>query len=182
MRRALAVLLAATTFVGCTHEPEHAAHAPYAGQERRDVKALSADEVAGYLSGAGMGFAKVAELNHYPGPMHVLELEDELGLTDAQRRRVEASFKEMKAEATRLGERLVEEERALDALFAGGDAAEADVRDLIDEIGCLRAGVRHAHVRAHLQTKEVLSPEQVAAYDAKRGYDGAVHQHDGRLR
>ena len=30
---------------------------------------LSPQEVKQYLSGAGMGYAKAAELNHFPGPM-----------------------------------------------------------------------------------------------------------------
>lgn len=47
---------------------------PYAGQETREIKALSPDEVAAHLEGRGMGFAKAAELNHYPGPKHVLDL------------------------------------------------------------------------------------------------------------
>ena len=33
------------------------AASPYAGQESRDIKALSADDVQSYLSGKGMGFA-----------------------------------------------------------------------------------------------------------------------------
>jgi hypothetical protein len=60
---------------------------PYSGEERREIKALSKEEVNGYLSGDGMGFAKVAELNHHPGPRHVLELADQLQLSDEQRRR-----------------------------------------------------------------------------------------------
>ena len=44
------------------------AQSPYAGQESREIKSLSPAEVDGYLAGAGMGFAKAAELNGYPGP------------------------------------------------------------------------------------------------------------------
>jgi hypothetical protein len=43
-------------------------HSPYAGQEKRAVKTLSPDEeIQALLNGRGMGLAKVAELNHYPG-------------------------------------------------------------------------------------------------------------------
>jgi len=52
-------------------------HSPYAGQEKRSIKALSQAQIENFLSGAGMGFAKAAELNHYPGPKHVLELADQ---------------------------------------------------------------------------------------------------------
>jgi hypothetical protein len=46
---------------------------PYAGQAGREIKALSREEVEGLLAGQGMGYAKAAELNRYPGPAHVLE-------------------------------------------------------------------------------------------------------------
>jgi len=39
---------------------------PYAGQQARSIKALSADDVAALLKGEGMGMAKAAELNGYP--------------------------------------------------------------------------------------------------------------------
>lgn len=37
-------------------------HTPYAGQEKREIKALSSEDINGYLTGHGMGFAKAAEL------------------------------------------------------------------------------------------------------------------------
>ena len=43
-----------------------------------------------FLAGAGMGYAKAAELNSYPGPMHVLELADRLGLTPDQQTKTKA--------------------------------------------------------------------------------------------
>ncbi|MGH7485986.1 MAG: hypothetical protein ACREMY_10365, partial [bacterium] len=46
---------------------------PYAGQQSREIKALSQEEAAGLLAGKGMGFAKAAELNGFAGPAHVLE-------------------------------------------------------------------------------------------------------------
>ena len=63
--------LIATLFI-CTAVASAAEiSSPYAGQETREIKALSRDEINGYLSGDGMAFAKAAELNHYPGPKHV---------------------------------------------------------------------------------------------------------------
>jgi hypothetical protein len=43
---------------------------PYVGQEYREIKALSTQEISDYISGRGMGLAKAAELNGYPGPAH----------------------------------------------------------------------------------------------------------------
>ena len=66
------------------------AQSPYVNDQGRALKALSADEAAGYLEGRGLGLAKPAELNGYPGPMHVLELADALALTPAQTRQAGA--------------------------------------------------------------------------------------------
>jgi hypothetical protein len=62
---------------------------PYVGQESREIKALSPQEISDYLSGKGMGLAKAAELNGYPGPAHVIELAAELELTPEQKTKTE---------------------------------------------------------------------------------------------
>jgi hypothetical protein len=57
------------------------------GQQTRTIKALSDDsddDIAALLKGEGMGMAKAAELNDYPGPAHVLTLALELKLTENQ--------------------------------------------------------------------------------------------------
>jgi hypothetical protein len=41
---------------------------PYVGQQFREIKALSPQEISDYLSGKGMGLAKAAELNGYLVP------------------------------------------------------------------------------------------------------------------
>src|SRR5262245_26723374 len=88
---------------------------PYAGQEQREIKALSAEEIQGYLSGSGMGLAKAAELNHYPGPKHVLDLAEPLQLSIEQRQKTQTIFAAMRTEAVRLGTQLIARERQLDA-------------------------------------------------------------------
>jgi hypothetical protein len=70
---------------------------PYAGQQTRQIKALSDDDIAALLKGEGTGYAKAAELNGYPGPKHVLDLAGQLKLTEAQRRQVQAIFDRMGA-------------------------------------------------------------------------------------
>src|SRR4051812_36998146 len=88
------------------------AAAPYAGMERRQVKALSDQQIADLEAGRGMGLALAAELNGYPGPLHVLEHADALGLTSDQQTRTRALFDAMKAETIPLGRRLIAEETA----------------------------------------------------------------------
>ncbi len=145
---------------------------PYAGQQARAVKALSDQQIADLRAGRGMGLALPAELNGYPGPMHVLELAGPLDLTPDQRQRTEALFAAMKAEAIPLGERLIADETALDLLFAEKRATLAAVDAASSRIGATQAALRAAHLRYHLEMVALLTPEQVARYAALRGYGG----------
>jgi Spy/CpxP family protein refolding chaperone len=155
---------------------------PYAGQEQREIKALSAEEIEGYLSGSGMGLAKAAELNHYPGPRHVLDLAEPLQLSDEQRQQTQAIFEAMRTEAVRLGTQLVARERQLDTLFAAGTISEAQVEQLVTEIATIHGQLRAVHLRAHLAQKAILTPDQRRRYDALRGYNTSRHDHGGPHR
>ncbi len=157
---------------------------PYVGQEARDIKSLSAEDVDAYLAGKGMGLAKAAELNGYAGPSHVLELASQLALTPAQRARTEALFASMESKATSLGRELVEEERKLDRLFAGRTVTAALLASSLGKIGSLQARVRGAHLEAHLAQVKILTSEQNVRYAQLRGYGsaGAHTGHNGQHR
>lgn len=131
---------------------------------------LSADDVAGLLAGAGMGLARPAEMNSYPGPMHVLELADDLGLTPEQRTEAERLMHEVKAEARTLGAQIVERERHLDQLFAGGEATPEMVDRISAHIAVANGQLRAAHLRAHVAMRDALTPEQIVTYDRLRGH------------
>jgi Spy/CpxP family protein refolding chaperone len=154
---------------------------PYAGQDSREIKSLSVDEIKGYLIGDGLGYAKAGELNHFPGPKHVLALGDHLDLTADQRSRIQAIAEEMTAAAIPLGREIVDAERDLDRRFAAGTVDEATLRPATERIGYLQGRLRAVHLFAHLATRKVLSPDQVATYDKMRGYglggDASVHDH-----
>ena len=149
---------------------------PYAGQEKQAIKALSAEEMQGYLSGSGMGLAKAAELNHYPGPRHVLDLVDHLQLSDEQRRKTQMVFEAMRTEAVRLGQQLIDRERHLDTLFAAGTISEAQLEQLVAALATIHGQLRAVHLRAHLAQRTILTPEQLRRYDALRGYDASSQQ------
>jgi Spy/CpxP family protein refolding chaperone len=168
MRPLLLALLATLGMVhgGLAGSPD----TPYAGLERRPIKALSAEQVDDLLSGRGMGLALPAELNGYPGPRHVLDLADELGLTAEQQDETARLFEEMQARAIALGERIVAGEQALDRLFSDGQASETAIRDATLEIGRLRGELRAVHLGYHLAMRDLLTREQTAAYQELRGY------------
>ncbi|WP_420472968.1 Spy/CpxP family protein refolding chaperone [Noviherbaspirillum sp. ST9] len=152
--------------------PARAADTPYAGQERRPIKALSEQDIADYRSGRGMGASLAAELNHYPGPRHVLDHAQALGLSNSQKGTTQQLYDDMAREAARLGELIVAKEAELETLFAGAKASHDNTAALVREIGALQAEYRLVHLGAHLSMRAVLSPEQVADYDKLRGYQG----------
>ena len=157
-----------------------AQHQPYGGLQMRAVKALSDQQVADLKAGRGMGLALAAELNGYPGPMHVLELAVPLGLSDAQRERVARLFEAMKTEAVALGEKLIAAETDLDRQFSNKVVTEASLAKGVEEIAALQGALRAAHLRYHLATVEILTSDEVARYGELRGYAGGVpgsHQH-----
>jgi Spy/CpxP family protein refolding chaperone len=153
------------------HEHGHAVHVHEAdAHDARVPSGLSAEEVEGLLGGAGLGMARPAELHSYPGPLHVLELAEPLGLTDDQQATAERLRADMLAEAVPLGHQLVDAERTLDAVFASGAATAADVERAVAQAAAVRARLRSAHLRAHLAMRDALSPAQIAAYDRLRGH------------
>jgi len=149
---------------------------PYVKEQGRDIKALSPDETASLLAGKGMGFAKAAELNGYPGPLHVLELAPSLGLTEKQRGDTQVLFDSMQAKASSLGRELVDAERTLDKLFAEKSANAESLAAALARIGELQSKVRGAHLEAHIAQARILTPEQNARYVDLRGY-GSAHAH-----
>lgn len=167
----LAFTLAATAAVAQHGHHSHGGSAsPYAGQQSREIKALSEQELKDLLAGAGMGLAKAAELNRYPGPMHALELADRVGLTPEQRDRLGTLMHRHKAQARKLGERVVVLERELDALFAHGKATPGEVERLTLAIGEAQGRLRADHLKTHIETTALLTPEQVDRYVKARGY------------
>jgi Spy/CpxP family protein refolding chaperone len=154
------------------HTPQAAPGAtqPHAGLERRAIKALSPDQAEDLLAGRGMGLALAAELNGYPGPMHVLEHADALRLAPAQRARAEALRAAMLAEARPIGARIVALEEELDGLFARGEADAGRLAALTAQIGALQGRLREAHLAAHVGMREALTPDQRRAYATLRGY------------
>ena len=149
----------------------------YAGMQTRPIKALSDQQIADLKAGRGMGYALAAELNGYPGPAHVLEFRKELSLTERQRQQIDDLFARMKAQAVPLGERLIGLESELDKQFATKAITEASLKTAVDKIGIAQGELRAAHLKYHLLTLDVLTPEQVARYSELRGYKQPAHQH-----
>ncbi|MGZ3410585.1 MAG: Spy/CpxP family protein refolding chaperone [Xanthobacteraceae bacterium] len=157
------------------------AQSPYAGMQSRNIKALSEQQIADLAAGRGMGLALPAELNGYPGPSHVLELSDKLGLSGEQKARIENLFGSMKAEALPLGQKLLDEETTLDHQFAARSVTPESLKAATAQIGQTQAELRNTHLKYHLETVKILSAEQVQHYAALRGYGSDApmqHRHN----
>ena len=177
--RTLLLVLAASLLT----VPGLAAEMPYAGQQARTIKALSDDDIAALRKGEGMGMAKAAELNGYPGPVHVLTLAKQLGLTESQQRDVAAIFARMSAAAKPLGGELIAQEQTLDRLFAKGEITPDRLAAATAAIAELQGRLRSVHLSAHLETRALLNADQIARYQQLRGYGDpqapAQHHHHG---
>lgn len=175
--------LRAATFLAILALPvaAGAVEQPYAGYEARDIKALSPEEIAALESGEGFGQALSAELNGFPGPRHVIDLATDLSLTSAQREAVAALFGAMQAEAIAAGEAVLAAEAGLEAAFRSGTLSEDDLAARTEEIGRLRGALRGIHLKYHLRTRALLTPQQAALYSAARGYAGGHSGHAGHM-
>jgi Spy/CpxP family protein refolding chaperone len=153
------------------------AQTPYAGMESRSIKALSDQQIADLKAGRGMGLAMAAELNGYPGPLHVLELADKIDLSAEQRTGVQRLFDSMKAEAMPLGSRLIEQEAELDRQFASRTITPESLKASIAAVAATQGELRETHLKYHLSTGAILSPSQTSKYAELRGYGGGHRRH-----
>jgi hypothetical protein len=177
MLRSAVALVAILAFVSSSTAQQQ----PYGGLQSRTVKALSPQQIDDLKSGRGMGLALAAELNGYPGPLHVLELATPLALTEAQRQKMQDLIAAMKADTIPLGERLIAHEQELDDLFAKKAVTPESLAAVTATIGSTQGALRAAHLRYHLYTLAELTPEQVQRYMQLRGYTAPAapgpHQH-----
>jgi hypothetical protein len=140
------------------------------GQEKREIKSLSEADIEDLMNGRGWGLAKAAELNGVPGPLHLLEMKEEIGLSGEQIKKIEDLFHIMKKQAIPLGLGLIELERKLNSHFAKGTITEKLLLELLEEIVQVRKQLRYVHLSAHLKTPNILTTEQIALYNKLRGY------------
>ena len=150
---------------GAIHGTSSHAHA-----QSTEVPSLSPREVRELRNGDGMGLARAAELNHFPGPKHLLDLASQLGLGDVQTRRIEEIHDKMKEQAIAKGEAILEAELHLVHLFASGQPSVAAVTRIAEHLGLMRGQLRAIHLLAHIEAARELTPEQIEGYDRLRGY------------
>lgn len=174
--RTLIGLVATLLFAGSVLAQQQ----PYANLQTRSIKTLSDQQIADLNAGRGMGLALAAELNGYPGPIHAIELAGELHLSPEQITKLRALFEAMKAEAIPLGASLISQERELNNAFANRTITLANLETTTQKIGTTQGALQAAHLKYHLSTVAILTPEQVSRYNELRGYkaeEGPTQHH-----
>ena len=146
---------------------------PYVEQLDSPVRGLSSDEVDNLLNGKGAGYARMAELNGYPGLRHVLDLSSQLNLSTKQETKIQAAFEEMQSQAKTIGKTIVSKEQELSEAFASGKITNTELEKQIQELARLYGELRKTHLQAHLQINPLLSTEQIKKYNQIRGYETA---------
>ena len=149
---------------------EHSHKSKYVGEEKREIKSLSESDIEELENGKGWGFAKAAELNGVPGPIHLLEMKKEIRLSSEQIQKIEDIYQKMKKQAIPLGLELIELERRLNNHFANRTITDNLLHELLGEIVQVRKKLRYAHLSAHLKTPDILTFEQITLYNELRGY------------
>lgn len=169
------VLLSVGIFIGFSSKSTGEIISPYKGQELREIKSLSQEDIEGLLAGEGTpfgGMAKPAELNGYPGPRHVLDAyeNEEFILTDPQKKQTEKIYEEMRTESIELGKQIIKTENSLDEMFSNKTINEELLKKMTAESSYLYSQLRETHLKAHLEMMEVLDEYQIERYNKLRGY------------
>jgi hypothetical protein len=149
---------------------DHSHKSKYAGEEKREIKSLSATDIEELQNGKGWGLAKAAELNGVPGPAHLLEMKEEIDLNAEQIRVIEDIYRKMKQEAVPLGLELIELERDLNNHFANRTITNELLRQILQKIAQVHRQLRYVHLSTHLKTPDILKSEQIILYNKLRGY------------
>jgi len=116
------------------------------------------------------GFAKAAELNGYPGPVHLFEIKHKIHLTDKQIHELSVLLQGMKMKAVPLGKQLVQNEKKLNELFQSREAKENSLITSLEKISKVRKKFRYVHLATHLKAVEVLTKKQITDYNYFRDY------------
>lgn len=150
--------------------PQNIQATNYSGQQNRAIKSLSQSDIEDLENGRGWGLAKPAELNGLPGPVHLLEYEAQLGLSEQQVEAITDIYAMMNEQAKQLGQRYIDQERKLENLLLESDISEDQLQAQVLANAKLLGELRYTHLRAHLQTPEILNAAQIDKYNALRGY------------
>jgi Spy/CpxP family protein refolding chaperone len=166
---AIALLSSVLALPATAQHPGHGGpHGAAGGEGHRAAEACATQFDQVVADGRGFGMAFAADQNGYPGPMHILELRERLGLTPDQVTRAEALMRAMFEQSRPKSRHLLDAEARLRRLFADGVATEAAVRAAVADVERAHADVRLVHLLTHLQARDLLTDPQRRLYHEAR--------------
>jgi hypothetical protein len=118
--------------------------------------------------------AKLAELNGYPGPRHILDLGKELGLTTVEKEYIIIIYNDMKREALKLGQEILQIEKTANKLFANKSISDSELQRLIIKSAGNYGKLRYIHLTTYLKMMDILSQEQIILYNTLRDYNTTI--------
>jgi Spy/CpxP family protein refolding chaperone len=171
MKYYISICLLLTAFFTSVSFSEEDYTSKYKGEEHREIKSLSNDDIEELIDGKGWGLAKAAELNGYPGPIHILQMADKINLTKEQKVKVNELFQQMRNKAIPLGIQLIQLEKQLNITFQNKTINKKSLDNQLSYIENVRKKLRFVHLYTHLETPKILTKEQIDLYNKLRGYD-----------
>lgn len=172
---ALFLALVGITLASCASQPAPETSipqltSPYIPLLDSPIRGLSVEEISDLESGAGAGFARAAELNGYPGPRHILDLQTQLGMNEDQLAQVRSLYDEMNGAARQLGAEILQMESDLELAFRNQTIDEDSLAPQVTALAKKYGQLRLLHLRTHLSALDLLAPHQLTLYNQLRGY------------
>jgi hypothetical protein len=134
---------------------------------------MTKDEIRAWREGRAMTLARVAEKNHYPAPYFALKMVSELALFEDQIAPMRAIYDTLRRRAMQLGRQLLDEETKLELYFEDQEKDPPKLEAIVRESARLRGEIRLLHLQADIETRKILSQDQLVKYEALRGNDPA---------
>jgi hypothetical protein len=112
------------------------------------------------------GMSLAAELNHYPSPEKVIKYRKEIDLSPIQVNKITTISKELHRKKLEMGLIIIHNERTLDSIFRYNKLDNGSLIFYTNRYGLYQGELRNAILQACLATRNLLSPQQVKAYEA----------------
>lgn len=146
---------------------------PYADDKYMIITSMTDKDLQSLQNGTGeafSGLAKLAELNGYPGPRHVLDMASELKLDAEQKEKVDVIYQNMRSKAKEIGAKIIAIEKQMDDSFANKTMSANELEHMLDKSASYYSQLRYVHLSAHIETANVLKEDQINMYNNLRGY------------
>ncbi|MFZ5752099.1 MAG: hypothetical protein ACOY5U_13685 [Pseudomonadota bacterium] len=101
-----------------------------------------------------------------PGPAHLPQTKDEIGLSADPMGQIRAIFARMDAEAIAEGARLIDAEARPDAAFRDRSVTGESLKAMLAESEAIRERLRCIRLSPHLLTPALLSADQIGRCNA----------------